>query len=110
MTCSKATQDEGRLQFVQVSPTLLCDLHSPKRNELRDVFKSVTCNLHCHAKSASALAQGKPDAGKLAAGTAGGRAGLRGLGWHFPWHSYFTAFRHTGARALQAWCLLLTVT
>ena len=57
--CSKATQDEGRLQFAQVSSTLFCDLRGPKRKELRDLFKPITCSFHCHYKTASALAQGK---------------------------------------------------
>lgn len=56
---NKVTQDEGRLQFAQVSLVLFCDLHGPKRKELKDVFKSITCNFHCHDKTASALAQGR---------------------------------------------------
>ena len=58
--CSKAKQDEGRLQPAQVSPILFCDLHGPKRKESRDVFKPIMCNFHCHDKTASALAQGSP--------------------------------------------------
>lgn len=100
--CSKATQDEGRLQFAKVSPTLFCDLHGPKRKELRDVLKSITCNFHCHGKIASALAQEKSSAGACAVGTAGARGELQGLGTiilqsldiHRHLHIYLHLYRH----------------
>jgi len=90
---SKTTQDEGRLQLAQVSPTGFCDLHGPKRKESRDVFKSITCNFHCHDRTASALAQGKPARERVQ------QAPQVALGWSFPHHNHFAVFKHTRALA-----------
>lgn len=73
-----------------------CGLHGPKRKELRNVFKSITCNFCCHDTAASAPAPGNPNAGGNAwGGTTGTRRGGWGLSWNCPWHNRFTVFKHT---------------